>query len=364
MSLVLRVHGERWRAHLRGVLERHPDLVPVAKGNGYGLGLGRLARKAQWLGVDTLAVGTYDELPHVAQRFDGSLLVMTPWRPFDPFPDDGPDGLLDPGRVIHTVGRLEDLASLAAHGSGTRGPRVVVERLTSMLRHGFDARGLREAADLLADGGVSLEGVALHLPLARKHGQDQSGGTHRREVERLMTDIVAAGLATHTVYVSHLSDEELAAIGKQYPEFRLRPRVGTGLWLGDRGALSVTATVLDAHTVERGDTYGYRGRSAPRAGTILIVSGGTANGIGLEAPTGEQTLKAKAASIARGGLDAAGFVRSPYTVGGKQRLFAEPPHMQASMLFIPAGSPVPDVGDEVEVRVRFTATDADRVEII
>jgi hypothetical protein len=125
----------------------------------------------------------------------------------------------------------------------------------------------------------------------------------------------------------------------------------------------VTATVLDTHPVERGETYGYRGRSAPRTGTILVVSGGTAHGIGLEAPTGEHSLKARAASIARGGLDAAGFVRSPYSVGGKQRLFAEPPHMQASMLFIPAGSPVPEVGDELDVRVRFTATGFDRVEI-
>ena len=33
-------------------------------------------------GVDTLAVGTYDELPEVASRFDGDLLVLTPWRPF------------------------------------------------------------------------------------------------------------------------------------------------------------------------------------------------------------------------------------------------------------------------------------------
>ena len=102
-------------------------------------------------------------------------------------------------------------------------------------------------------------------------------------------------------------------------------------------------------------------RRAP--GTILVVSGGTAHGIGLEAPTGDATLKARAASIARGGLDAAGLVRSPYSVGGKQRLFAEPPHMQASMLFLPAGSAVPEVGDEVDCRVRFTATSFDRVEI-
>lgn len=351
MSLVLHVDGDRWRAHLREVHARQPLVVPVVKGNGYGLGLGRLARKAQWLGVDTLAVGTYDDLPHVSSRFDGSLLVMTPWRPFDSPPQDP--------RVIHTVGRLPDLAALAEHGRGAaERPRVVVERVTSMLRHGLDARGLREAADLVAEqGGVVVEGIALHLPLAR------TKGTHRAEVERLMNDVVAAGFPTRTVFVSHLSDDELDALARLYPEFTFRPRIGTALWLGDRGALAVRARVLDAHPVERGDTYGYRGRSAPRSGTILVVSGGTAHGIGLEAPTGDQSLKARASSIARGGLDAAGLVRSPYTVGGKQRLFAEPPHMQASMLFIPAGSPVPEVGDEVEVRVRFTATDVDRVEI-
>ena len=115
--------------------------------------------------------------------------------------------------------------------------------------------------------------------------------------------------------------------------------------------------------VERGDVFGYRGRTAPRSGTILIVSGGTAHGIGLEAPTGGASLKSRAATIARGGLDAAGFVRSPYTIGGKLRLFAEPPHMQASMLFLPAGADVPEAGDVVDLRVRFTATAVDQTVI-
>jgi hypothetical protein len=125
--------------------------------------------------------------------------------------------------------------------------------------------------------------------------------------------------------------------------------------------MTVRATVLDVHTVERGDVFGYRGRSAPKAGAILVVSGGTAHGIGLEAPTGGSSLKDRAATFARGGLDAAGFVRSPYSIGGKQRLFAEPPHMQASMLFLPHGAPVPGIGDEVDVRVRYTATTFDRI---
>ena len=94
--------------------------------------------------------------------------------------------------------------------------------------------------------------------------------------------------------------------------------------------------MLDVHPVERGDVFGYRGRSAPKQGHILVVSGGTAHGIGLEAPTGGATIRDRAARVAKGGLDAAGFVRSPFTVSGKQRLFAEPPHMQASMLFLPS----------------------------
>jgi hypothetical protein len=150
-------------------------------------------------------------------------------------------------------------------------------------------------------------------------------------------------------------------MGGSYPDFTVRPRVGTDLWLGDRGALHVTATVLDVHDVERGEVFGYRGRTAPKGGHIVVVSGGTAHGIGLEAPTGDQSLKARAATLARGGLDAVGFVRSPFSIDGKQRLFAEPPHMQASMLFLPSGARVPRVGEEIDVRVRFTATDFDRV---
>ena len=185
-------------------------------------------------------------------------------------------------------------------------------------------------------------------------------GNYDSTFTRLMTDIVAAGLPTHRVFVSHLTEDEFARLSASYPDYELRPRVGTGLWLGDRGALSVRAAVLDAHQVERGDVFGYRGRTAPKSGTILVVSGGTAHGIGLEAPPAAEGLRQRAVTLAKGGLDAAGFVRSPYTIGGKHRLFAEPPHMQASMLFLPHGAPVPEVGEEVDVRVRFTTTTVDR----
>ena len=354
MSLTLTVDGDRWRAHLRAVAEAQPGLVPVAKGNGYGFGIGRLARKAEWLGCDTLAVGTYSELPEVASRFPGDLLVLTPWRPFGAALEV-PDALHR--RVVHTVSRLEDVAALQEQRPGAR---FVLELVTSMLRHGLSARELREAAAVLDAGSLrrGLAGVALHLPLA--------SGSHLAEVHRLVDDVVAAGLADGrrtAIWVSHLTDDELARLRITHADFDIRPRVGTQLWLGDRSALEVTATVLDVHPVERGDLFGYRGRSVPKSGHIVVVSGGTAHGIGLAAPTGGSSMKARAATLARGGLDAVGFVRSPFTIDGKQRLFAEPPHMQASMLFLPSGAHVPAVGDQVGVRVRFTATTFDRVVI-
>jgi alanine racemase len=337
------------------VAEATPGLVPVAKGNGYGFTLGRLARRTGWLqeqglGGDTLAVGTYDELAHVAHRYDGRLLVLTPWRPF------GAALELDPAlhdRVIHTVSRVEDLSALLARQPDAR---FVLEHVTSMLRHGLTGRELWATAPVLrAHPRARLEGVALHLPLAN--------GSHLSEVNRLLNDVVAAELGTTTVWVSHLTPGELESLRASWADFTLRPRIGTNLWLGDRGALRVTATVLDVHAVERGDVFGYRGRSAPKHGHILVVSGGTAHGIGLEAPTGDSSIRARAATLARGGLDAVGFVRSPFSIDGKQRLFAEPPHMQASMLFLPHGAHVPEIGDQVDVRVRYTTTAFDRVVI-
>ena len=236
MPLTLYVDGERWRTHLQRVRDAHPGIVPVLKGNGYGFGLERLAQRSAWLGVDTVAVGAYAEVAPVVRHFNGSVMVLTPWRPFEH------KAVFDP-HVVHTVGRLEDLRELAAREGR---PRIVLERLTSMRRHGFSARDLREAAAHL--DGVAVEGVAIHLPISQ--------GSHLTEVNRLMTDVVAAGLPTNRVYVSHLTDTEMATLRQSYPDYELRPRIGTALWLGDRDALRVRATVLDVHPVERGDVYG------------------------------------------------------------------------------------------------------------
>ena len=353
MSLQLSVDGERWRAHLRRIAEAQVGLVPVVKGNGYGFGLGRLARRCQWLsdqqlGVEALAVGIYEELPEVADRYSGDLVVLTPWRPFA---DPGTLAAKHAHRVVHTVSRLADLDALLDQQPSAR---LVLERLTSMRRHGLSAADLLSARERLsAHPHARLEGVAVHLPIA--------SGRHLQEVERVLAEV---GTGISQVWVSHLTEDELTRLRAAYPDVRVRPRTGTDLWLGDRTALRVTSTVLDVHPIEKGDPFGYRGRSAPRDGHLLVVSGGTAHGIGLESPMSGSGLRERAATVARGGLDAAGRVRSPFWVDGEQRLFAEPPHMQASMLHLPAGAAVPDVGDLVDARVRYTATTFDRVELV
>ena len=137
MPLTLYVDGPRWRTHLQAVRDAHPGIVPVVKGNGYGLGVERLAARAAWLGVDTVAVGMYHEVTPVAAAFRGTVMVLSPWRPFETH-------VVFDSHVVHTVGRLEDLRAIAERGaaSGAK-PRVVLERLTSMRRHGFSARDLR-----------------------------------------------------------------------------------------------------------------------------------------------------------------------------------------------------------------------------
>lgn len=342
MSLVMKVDGERWRNHLRSVVANSPGIIPVAKGNGYGFGVGRLARRTEWLGLPALAVGTYDELDEATTRFPGDIVVLTPWRPYLP---EAVAALENP-RVIHTVGRASDLPALHKK-------RIVIEVATSMRRHGFEPEQISGA--LQAAHGSRVEAISVHLPLPGPENAD--------EVARLLTTIAPA-VQTHgitEVWVSHLSPEQIRVATAR--GLTLRPRIGTQLWLGDPGALEVEASVLDAHPIKRGEVYGYRRRVARTTGTILVVSGGTAHGIGLESPAGSLSARDRAATIARGGLDAMGRVRSPFFIDDHQAMFAEPPHMQSSMLFIPSDAPLVAPGEVVRARVRHTATLFDRVEI-
>jgi len=141
----------------------------------------------------------------------------------------------------------------------------------------------------------------------------------------------------------------------------LRLRVGTRLWLGDPGSLTTVATVLDVHPVRRGDRAGYRQRRIARSGWLVIMAGGTAHGIGMEAPTSASSNRQRVVALAQGGLQATGRALSPYTIAGSKRWFLEPPHMQASLVLLPDSVPPPTIGDDLPVELRLTTALVDRI---
>jgi hypothetical protein len=81
----------------------------------------------------------------------------------------------------------------------------------------------------------------------------------------------------------------------------------------------------------------------------------------MESPASAATARSRAIAVAEGVLEAAHRVRSPFTIGGTMPRFAEPPHMQCSLLTLPEGVQPPRVGDEVPVRMRLTTAYPDDV---
>ncbi|MFB4193274.1 MULTISPECIES: alanine racemase [Streptomyces] len=340
MALTLYVDTDRWRAHQRKIVADFPDLVPVCKGNGYGFGHDRLAEEVTELGIETLAVGTAYEAEAMKDRFSGDLLVLTPYRRSEepvPLPD----------RVIRSASSVDGVYGLV-------GSRVVVEVMSSMRRHGVTPADLGKLGAALED--VRLEGFAIHLPLDRTDGTDGV-----EEVIGWMDRLRAARLPLDTMFVSHLSAEELSRLRQQFPQTRFRARIGTRLWLGDHTATEYRGAVLDVTPVAKGDRFGYRQQKAPGDGWLAVVAGGTSHGVGLEAPKALHGMSSRAKGMARAGLATVNRNLSPFVWDGKQRWFAEPPHMQVSILFVPAEAKGPKVGDELRAILRHTTTQVDRV---
>jgi hypothetical protein len=351
----LHVNESSWRAHLISERDRiaaaGATLVPVIKGNGYGFGRDLLLREAGALGADVVAVGTVFEARDVLTRddhgFTGSVVVLTPWDLRDAHARavwDQLDTFDNANRLVRTVSSTEMQARV-----GSR--RHLVEIESSMSRF-----GIRSAVSPRAE---SCEGVSLHLPLEQPVSSESgSSGASGRTLEAIR----ALHSADASLWLSHLMEPELRQVCAHAQSTRILLRSGTGLWLGERKGLQAWGTVLAVHTnVDR--PVGYRQRRGPRNGTLLIVGGGTAHGVALEAPTAARSVRARAVRVAGGVLEASGKMRSPFHIGsdGPRAWFAEPPHMQVSMLWMPAGADTPQVGQELPCDVRMTTATFDSV---
>ena len=340
MPLTLYVDRGAWRHHQMCVTEAEPDLVPVAKGNGYGFTVPVLARAAAGLGVDQLAVGTAEEAASVLGCFSGDVIILDPYL-------DGAEPTLSDSRIVRTAASVDAVRKLAGH-------RMIIDCRSSLRRQGLSPEELPLVAQALA--GQQVDGFSLHLPLDRPASADPAAET-RTWVEALQE----AGFGVQTIYVSHLSRAEIAGLERACPGTRFRPRIGTQLWLGNPNAVEARATVLDAFPVQRGDRIGYRQTRSRQDGWVVVVSGGTVQGVGLEAPRTLRGLAPRAKELLRSGLAALNRTRSPFSWQGRKQWFAEPPHMLVSMLYLPKQVDPPEPGTELPAELRHTSTHFDQV---
>lgn len=384
MSFVCEIDARRWRDHLTAVQVNvaragGTQVVPVVKGNGYGLGQALLARESQRMGAEAIAVGTVFEIEQVLAHSLGDVIVLEPFEPRDTAAARAwweASQRWDAGRIVRTVSSASALRALI---DGPGDVRVILEARTSMHRFGMDETELLAiladpvVRSALSNGHVQVLGLSLHLPIAPPADEPpvrgvRAGSAKVREVLRwagLWQAETAVWTGSHApspaVWVSHLDDAELAAVARTADEISLRIRIGTRLWLGDRSALRVFGTALAVHPLAEGTHVGYRQRTGPKDGTLVVVSGGTAHGIGLSAPTPAASVRQRVVTAGTGALDAAGRALSPFSWAGKQRWFAEPPHQHHSMIWLPRGTVVPTVGERLPADVRFTTSRFDDV---
>lgn len=335
-NLILRVDSERWRHHIAHYVARHQgDLVPVIKGNGYGFGIPTLAREAANFEAQTVACYSAEEAAVIRSQFSGDVLLLAPHE------------AIDEEWVIHTIAPAT--TAFATSFAGGRPKRFVIEILSPVKRHGFAITESFAAIKEFSATGI-CEGLALHLPIVQKRSMVS---WIDKQLSTLTGQGVKPELYQSTIWLSHISAEDLVALKKSWPDIRWRVRVGTDLWLGARTSLTATSRVMDIHPLSASEQVGYR-QVSPGRGWLVVAAGGTAQGIGLEVPTGGVK------SLIKSLLRLFGWNPSPFSWNGKALPFIEPPHMHNSLLFIKSGV-APEISEEIGLNVRFTTTTFDEV---
>jgi len=225
---------------------------------------------------------------------------------------------------------------------------VIIEVLTSMKRFGSGADDLKTLVN------HQILGLSLHLPIENSIiGKINEVRNWLNIYEEILPN------AKKTVYLSHLTKEEFIRIKNEFPNFNFKLRLGTKFWLSDLNNFQIKSTVLAVHDVKE-EQIGYRQRKINDQ-YLVIVSGGTSHGVGLQAPRANTNLKSRLTSILSGVLEAFDQHLSPFVISGKQRWFAESPHMNVSMLKLPKNIKPPKVGSEITAHLRMTTTNFDSV---
>jgi alanine racemase len=377
MTFSLNVNAAKFRGHLVSVMNTYAtagaELVPVIKGNGYGFGRGLLASEAARLGSNRIAIGTVWELGQSLADFAGEILVLEPFNSSDTSAVAQWRAHLEHNadRIIVTVSNVE-LAAVRAAGA----KNIYLEGKTSLSRFGIlhlDMQSIENFNDL------KVQGLSLHLPIVQPAIKvdattEISSAFNGATLSKSMTEtwnwiVLYQELATKFALpkhlsLSHITESQLKSLKKMMQSYNfdmeIEVRVGTKLWLGEPSALQATGTVLQIHELMNSRTVGYQQTNSGNNKRLIVVSGGTAHGVAMAAPSTASSLRKKGVAIAEGFSQAIGKVRSPFSFKGKNLDFVEPPHMQVSMLWSNDMSIA--VGDSLNCTVRNTTTNFDCVD--
>ena len=376
MTFSLTVDSVKFRGHLVSVMNNYAaagaELVPVVKGNGYGFGRRLLAQEASRLGCNRIAIGTVWELGQTLADFAGEILVLEPFNSADESAVAQWRDHLEhnAARIIVTVSNV-DLAAVRSAGAKS----IYLEGKTSLSRFGIlhhDMQSITNFHDL------NVLGLSLHLPIVQPASKvdattEISSAFDGATLSQTMTEtwnwiVLYQELATKFslpkhLSLSHISEEQVKSLKKMMQSYNfdlaIDVRVGTKLWLGAPSSLQASGTVLQIHEITHKQTVGYQQTEAGNNKRLIIVSGGTAHGVAMAAPSNTNSLRKKGVAIAEGFSQAIGKVRSPFSHNGKNLDFVEPPHMQVSMLWSNDISIA--IGDELNCNVRNTTSNFDRV---
>jgi len=320
MALRLTVRREALFDHVRNVSSSVPHLVPVVKGNGYGLGRGRLIDLVGQLlpATDTIAVGTIHEAADVPAQF--AVHVMNPISAVDL---EGLSGI--PTNVIPTVGSTRDVDVLSRHG--WKG-RVVVKLASSMRRFGASQAEFPTLVQDVACIGGTIHSCSIHPPTA---GTDAQRVAEIESWLPLLPECV-------TLSVSHLGPESLERLRSASDRRTIEARLGTALWHGTKSHFSLEADVIRTEPCRAGEVAGYRRSTVPCDGTLVVVGAGSAHGV-MPLPNGDSPLH---------------FTR-------RRMPLLESPYMHSAIAYIAAGDPCPSVGDMVDVQRPLTMVQPDVV---
>lgn len=255
MTLRLTVNQTRWKDHVQSVAREFTGLVPVIKGNGYGLRRSNLTPLASQIASE-VAFGTVYEVRDIPAGI--TPIVLTPTM-------SAPPNTMHSSTVL-TVGRLEHVAALSHFGwTGN----VVIKLQSSMLRYGTTQENLAALLAEAKNAHLLVVGFSIHPPL------DGEMQMHVNDIQKWLDNLDPA----LPMYISHVNASALRQLRKSHPQWDFRIRLGTELWLGDKSMMQLSADVLDRHAVESTQTVGYRQQKVSGMGEIVLVGAGTAHGV-------------------------------------------------------------------------------------